>query len=335
MDFRQLEYFISIVEEGSLSGAAQKLYITQPTLSQFLIRLEQEEKTPLMKRGRNNSLMLTEAGRLYYKSAKEILRIRTEYQHQLSDLVAGTEKRLIFGVVAERGMQLLMQITKQLYEKYGGYENDHILTRQESAKTLQEMVANCELDAAFSAYNTKNPRLAYIDFPPIELVMVLRKDHPMARFGSEHPAEYLPRLPLKQLENIPVATLHKLTVLRDGLDQYCEENDAHPTIRFEVHSVSNVFTIVDSGMACGICTHSSHLTPNLLPNFAFIGLDPPLYYSTAIYYNKNCYRTRFLQDFLNVAKDLVQEETEIRKKEVPLTMQPPENSEECCKTEGP
>ena len=91
MDFRQLEYFTSIVEEGSLSGAAQKLYITQPTLSQFLIQLEQEEKTPLMKRGRNNSLMLTEAGRLYYQSAKEILRIRTEYQHQLSDLVAGTE----------------------------------------------------------------------------------------------------------------------------------------------------------------------------------------------------------------------------------------------------
>ena len=101
-----------------------------------------------------------------------------------------------------------------------------------------------------------------------------------------------------------------------------------------MHSVSNVFTIMDSGMACGICIHSSHLTPNLLPNFVYIGLDPPLYYSTAIYYNKNCYRTRFLQDFLNVAKDLVQEETEIRKKEVPLTMQPPEDSEECCKTEG-
>ena len=113
-------------------------------------------------------------------------------------------------------MQLLMQITKQLYEKYGGYENDHILTRQDSAKTLQEMVANCELDAAFSAYNTKNPRLAYIDFPPIELVMVLRKDHLMARFGSEHPEEYLPRLPLKQLEDIPVATLHKLTCCRTG-----------------------------------------------------------------------------------------------------------------------
>ena len=305
MDLRQQEYFISIVEEGSLSGAAQKLYISQPTLSQFLNRLEQEEQTPLMKRGRNNSLTLTEAGRLYYESAKEMLRIRTDYQHRLSDLVAGTEKRLIFGVTAERGMQLLMQITKRLYAKYGGYENDHILSEQHSAKSLQEMVANCELDAAYSAYKDKSPRLSYIDFPLFELVMVLPKDHPMAYLGSERPSERLPRLPLKQLENIPVATLHKLTVLRDVLDQYCEENDAHPSIRFEVHSISHVFTIVDSGMAAGICTYN--LTPNVRPDYAFIGFDPPLYYSTAVYYNKSAYRTRLLQDFLNVARELAQE----------------------------
>ena len=40
---------------------------------------------------------------------------------------------------------------------------------------------------------------------------------------------------------------------------------------------------------------------------AFIGFDPPLYYSTAIYYNKSAYRTRLLQDFLNVARELAQE----------------------------
>ena len=96
-------------------------------------------------------------------------------------------------------------------------------------------------------------------------------------------------------------------MLRDILDEYCEEHDVHPSIRFEVNQISHVLTIVGTGMAAGICTYN--LTPNIRPDFAFIGLDPPLYYSTAIYYNKSAYRTRFFQDFLNVAKELVQEES--------------------------
>ena len=308
MDLRQQEYFISIVEEGSLSGAAQKLFVSQPTLSQFLNRLEQEEKTPLMKRGRNNTLTLTDAGQLYYESAKKMLQIRTDYMHRLSDLIDDSEKRLIFGVTAERGMALFMQITRRLHERDRSYESKYLLSRQNPAYKQQELVANCEIDAAFSAYKQKKPQLSYIDFSPAELVIVLPKDHPLAALGSTNPLENLPHLPLKQFESLPVATLHKHTVLRDILDDYCEENDVWPTIRFEVDQISNVLTIVGTGMAAGICTHNRFL--NMQEDFSFIGMDPPLFYSTAVYYNKSAYQTRFLQDFLSIAREIALENTE-------------------------
>ena len=71
MDVKQQEYFVAIVEEGSISKAAKKLYISQPTLSQFLSKLEAAEGAKLVTRSSNNSLGLTEAGKLFYESAKK------------------------------------------------------------------------------------------------------------------------------------------------------------------------------------------------------------------------------------------------------------------------
>ena len=66
MDVKQQEYFVAIVEEGSISKAAKKLYISQPTLSQFLSKLENSLNVRLVTRS-NNVIALTEAGRLYYE----------------------------------------------------------------------------------------------------------------------------------------------------------------------------------------------------------------------------------------------------------------------------
>ena len=56
MALRKIRYFLSIVENGSLSKAAQDLYLTQPTLSRFLAKLEEEVGHELFLRQKDNSL---------------------------------------------------------------------------------------------------------------------------------------------------------------------------------------------------------------------------------------------------------------------------------------
>lgn len=53
MDFKEAEYILSIAQEKNISKAAEKLYITQPALSRFLLRLEDQLGTPLSA-GRNH-----------------------------------------------------------------------------------------------------------------------------------------------------------------------------------------------------------------------------------------------------------------------------------------
>ena len=72
MNMTQLEYFLAICKYNNISKAATQLFISQPALSQQLIRLEKELGAALFIR-RENSLMLTEIGEGFQESAKRIL----------------------------------------------------------------------------------------------------------------------------------------------------------------------------------------------------------------------------------------------------------------------
>lgn len=73
MDIRQLRYFIAIAEEGSLSAAAHRLNVAQPSLSQHVIKLEDELGLPLLARS-SRGIALTEEGRLLLSHARGIVR---------------------------------------------------------------------------------------------------------------------------------------------------------------------------------------------------------------------------------------------------------------------
>ena len=72
MDIRQLLYFTTIAEEGSISAAAKKLHLSQPPLSYQIKQLEAELKVKLFERTRAG-VTLTEAGKLLYDRTENIL----------------------------------------------------------------------------------------------------------------------------------------------------------------------------------------------------------------------------------------------------------------------
>ena len=72
IDIRQMKYFKTIVEEGTISKAAKKLHMAQPPLSMQLKQLEEELSVILLKRG-NKQIELTEAGNRFYKRCLQIL----------------------------------------------------------------------------------------------------------------------------------------------------------------------------------------------------------------------------------------------------------------------
>lgn len=117
MEIRLLKYFLAVVQEGSISSAANKLHITQPTLSRQLKYLEDQLDTTLFIRG-NRNISLTDDGLLLRKRAEEIIMLveKTEkdFLHH-NDIISGD---IYIGCGETDAMKLIARITKELQSEY-------------------------------------------------------------------------------------------------------------------------------------------------------------------------------------------------------------------------
>ena len=86
MDFKELEYFSTIAKCGNLTYAARQLYVSQPTLSKFLQKLEEDLGLVLFQRG-SRRLELTYAGQRYYAHVERILSQKREMDAEMMDIL--------------------------------------------------------------------------------------------------------------------------------------------------------------------------------------------------------------------------------------------------------
>ena len=293
MEAKQQEYFVAIVEEKSISKAAKRLYISQPTLSQFLSKLEKSLNTKLIVRNNNGMISLTKAGELYYECARQILDICGEFDRRLSEMDHNSEDQLVIGNNIGKA-DILSGVVEKLLPRY---PHLHLDFRHGNAYKLVEMVMNGEVDMASSAYVKKNPKLEYIDYPPMEELLVMHESHPMAQLGKVDFRGELPRISLKDMEDESFVLLHKTTIMRDVLDLYCEEQDIHLKAAVEVYDSGFARAAVKARLGISLYVAETLNTPQD-EDLRYLALDPPLYYHTALYFKKTIYQSNLFRDYL-------------------------------------
>ena len=149
MNLNNFYYFNVIVEEGSLSKAAKRLYISQPSLSHFVTNLERETGVRLLKRSKNSPLLLTPAGEVYYQASRRIMNTYNRLEKDLQDFRSVGEPVLQIGLSTSRCPTLLSLILPAFRERY---PDARIHMESSSVSKLQEGVLSKKYDIAFSAY---------------------------------------------------------------------------------------------------------------------------------------------------------------------------------------
>ena len=117
MDFKQLLYFVTTVQEGNISKAATKLNITQPPLSTKLKDLELELGVTLFERG-SRKIILTQAGHMFYKRALSILELINISKKELDDYISGKVGTLRIGIISSIGSTLINEWLTIFHKKY-------------------------------------------------------------------------------------------------------------------------------------------------------------------------------------------------------------------------
>lgn len=117
MDIRQLKYFLTITEEGQITGAAKKLHIAQPPLSNQLKLLESELGVKLLERG-SRKVKLTDAGERLRDRAEQILELTDNTVKELKDFSEGIQGTLSIGMISTSGAVLLPDRIRKFSNKY-------------------------------------------------------------------------------------------------------------------------------------------------------------------------------------------------------------------------
>lgn len=145
MDLPQLKFFIKVVEEGSISAAARKLYMSQPPLGRQIKRLEEELGTSLFIRD-TSKMTLTDAGYTLYQRAKSILNMTAIAEKEVRSIAEGSSGILRLGTTSSSSNDQIQNCISEFHRQNPGvsfeiYEGD--------SYSLIELLYRGQLDVSF------------------------------------------------------------------------------------------------------------------------------------------------------------------------------------------
>ncbi|MCH5268569.1 MAG: LysR family transcriptional regulator [Lachnospiraceae bacterium] len=186
MELRVLQYFLAVTREQSISGAAESLHLSQPTLSRQLKDMEEELGKQLMIRG-NRKITLTEEGMILRKRAEEILAMvqKTEQEITISDdTIAGD---VYIGAGETDAVHLLAKAAKQLQQSYPDIH--YHISSGDTTDVLDRLDKGLiDFGLLFGPVDTS--KYEYMEFPVKDTYGVLmRKDSPLAEKRSICPED--------------------------------------------------------------------------------------------------------------------------------------------------
>lgn len=196
MDLKEQEYVVALARHRSITKAAEELFITQPTLSIFINRLETRMGVRLFERI-GKQFIPTYAGELYLKKARELLVIQNEFKAELSDLIAGYTGRLRLGIHSRRSTYLLPGVLKEFHGRYPQIE---VLLTEDSSKNMEEKLLAGDLDLIITNRFFSKEKLEVIPVYDDRLIMSAAPGHPACSQAKQLPGHPYPWLDLNYVK---------------------------------------------------------------------------------------------------------------------------------------
>lgn len=181
MELKELEYIVAVAEEGSISRAAERLYLAQSSLSQYVARTEAELGVKLFRRTAGG-VRPTAAGELYLRNARQMLLQYHQVRKQLTDLDAPMEGKIHFGISTFRGSYLFPKAMHLFRQEVPTVD---VVLHEHDSIVLQRKIAAGELDMALVAFREdqweEQGKLLMKD----EVLLVANREHPVMEYVRE------------------------------------------------------------------------------------------------------------------------------------------------------
>lgn len=185
MTIRHLKVFIAVAETGTMSAAAEKLYLSQPSVSQAIRELESHYQVLLFER-LSKKLFITEAGKRLYSYAKPVAAQFDLIEENMTQ--EARLQRLRVGATVTVGSSLLPYFIRDLKE---ACPDTVLYSYVNNTRIIEKKLLDMELDVAVVEGRIRHPDLVSIPLVHDMLVLACSRRHPFAGRAS---------LPVQELE---------------------------------------------------------------------------------------------------------------------------------------
>jgi DNA-binding transcriptional LysR family regulator len=246
MDFKQLESFIAIAKFGSFSRAAEKLYLTQPTLSNHIISLEKELETMLFDRV-NKKVSLTEAGTLFHQHALDILHSRDRAFFALNKFKGAITGQLEISSSTVPQHFFLADLIKDFSRRYPNVQ--YKILRHDTKEVIEKIISG-EVDFGIVGKKTLERNIEYREIMGDEIVLISNHN-----FTKE-------KISVAEIKKIPLILREKGSATRSILIERLGELDIlydDLNIIAEIENTSTIKQFVNNGIGMAfISTREIH-----------------------------------------------------------------------------
>ena len=305
--FTWKKYVYEVYREKSFSKAAQNLYISQPSLSARIKKVEERVGFPLFDRS-TSPLQLTEIGEVYMQAAEEIFQIEQRVENYINHLSTLKTGSLSLGASNLFAAYVLPPLITNFKQKFPDVQ---IQVSEGNTTQLEAMLGNNSLDFVIDNYHYDSTLYNKELYCSENILLAVPKHFSVHENLKKYQLSYeniknksylnesYPAVPLKNFSSLPFIMLAPGNDTRIRGDRLCREAGFHPHIILELNQQSTAYMAASTQLGA---TFISDILVSQLPSFenlVYYKLDGDAAKRQVFFYYKNHkYKTRAMEEFL-------------------------------------
>ncbi|MGL4936044.1 MAG: LysR substrate-binding domain-containing protein [Cetobacterium sp.] len=278
MDLNKLGYLLVISEEKSFSKAAKKLFISQPSLSQYVSNLETELGIKIFDRNKY-PITLTSSGEVFIKNIKEMLNLKGKMLREINNYSIKNLNSLKIGISPFRSPYILPLILPEI-KKF--YPNIKLIIIEKTAKELEKLLEKEEIDIALMSLPLTKKNLNFIKFYTEETFLITPKNDYYSTLSVKN------EISLKNLKTESFILPSKGIKIREKINSLFYNNHFFPQIYLEIETQETILSLIKIGLGIGFTSNMSLIHKDWKNDFYIFSLkEENIIRDFAIVYKKN------------------------------------------------
>lgn len=303
MTRKELHCFMAVYTHGSISKAAERLYMAQPSLTRIIKKIEQEADAMLFKRT-SDGLTPTAAGEIYHHNAQQMLDIYRQLEQSMSSISQENRGKLTVGTTFFLGSIVLPVIIREFTRTYPNIE---ITIIEGTSWEIKAEIAKGAVDVGIIHLPVEDKNIQTLVMGQERFYLAVPPEDAINLMAYQKEDDKLPYIDLNLVKHRPFILTHPGQRAREEAMRICAEAGFEPNVQYVTKNLQTAANLVSMGIGFSIIPSSYLLSFNghTIPNYYNIEETYHPEWPLAVIYSKTLHPTKSFDAFVALCKEVL------------------------------